>query len=52
MKKAMFKLIVICIGFIYIITPGNVEKIKSKARQIINKPIVELKLQFENFMRF
>lgn len=52
MKKSLFKLIVICIGAIYLSQPGTMDNIKSKTREMVNKPFIQIQHDLNRLMNF
>ena len=52
MKKSLFKLIVLCIGMMYLSQPGTMDNLKGKAREIINRPMLQLEQELNRLMNF
>lgn len=52
MRKSLFKLIVLCIGVMYLLQPGTMDNLKGKARELINRPILQLEQELNRLMDF
>jgi len=51
MKKSMIKLMIFAIGTVCLFSPQNVSDIKSRAREIMNSPFIQLQNEVNNLMR-
>lgn len=50
MKKSLIKLIIFGIAALYFCSPQNVSDIKSRTREMINRPFIQLEQQLDNFL--
>ena len=52
MRKSLFKLIVVCISVMYLLQPGTKDSLKGKARELINRPMLQLEQELNRLMNF
>ena len=52
MKKALVKLIIVCIGGMYMVQPGTVSNLKHKLVELIEKPIIRIEQELYRLMNF
>lgn len=47
-NKALIKLIILCLGVMYIFSSGIQEKMKAKVNEIINRPFIMIQQEFNS----
>lgn len=52
MKKALVKLIIVCIGGMYMVQPGTVSNLKDELGKLIEKPIIQIEQELYRLINF